>query len=78
MLVVWLRRSQLHGVVDGIVYAGLAGIGFAFTEDIVYYSSAFTDGGPTELAALVIVRGIFSPFAHPCSRPPSASASGWR
>ena len=48
----------------GIVYAGLAGIGFAFTEDIVYYSSAFTDGGPTDLAALVIVRGIFSPFAH--------------
>jgi RsiW-degrading membrane proteinase PrsW (M82 family) len=64
VLVVWLRRAQLHGVVDGIVYAGLAGIGFAFTEDIVYYSSALTDGGPTDLAALVIVRGIFSPFAH--------------
>ena len=65
VLIVWLRRSQLHGVVDGIVYAGLAGIGFAFTEDILYYSSALTDGGPTELAALVIVRGIFTPFAHP-------------
>lgn len=65
VLVVWLRRAQLHGVVDGIVYAGLAGIGFAFTEDILYYSSALTDGGPTDLAALVIVRGIFSPFAHP-------------
>ena len=51
-------------MVDGIVYAGLAGIGFAFTEDILYYSSALTDGGPTDLAALVIVRGIFSPFAH--------------
>ena len=65
VLVVWLRRAQLHGVVDGIVYAALAGIGFAFTEDILYYSRALTDGGPTELAALVIVRGIFSPFAHP-------------
>ncbi|HEY5788668.1 MAG TPA: PrsW family intramembrane metalloprotease, partial [Microlunatus sp.] len=65
VLVVWLRRAQLRGVVDGIVYAGLAGIGFAFTEDILYYSSALTDDGPTELAALVIVRGIFSPFAHP-------------
>ena len=65
VLVVWLRRAQLHGVVDGIVYAGMAGIGFAFTEDVLYYSGALTDGGPTELAALVIVRGIFTPFAHP-------------
>lgn len=65
VLVVWLRRAQLHGVVDGVVYAGLAGIGFAFTEDVLYYSSALTDGGPTELAALAVVRGLFSPFAHP-------------
>ncbi|WP_344811659.1 PrsW family intramembrane metalloprotease [Microlunatus aurantiacus] len=65
VLIVWLRRGQLHGVVDGVVYAGLAGIGFAFTEDVLYYSSALTDGGPTELAALAIVRGLFSPFAHP-------------
>lgn len=65
VLVVWLRRAQLHGVVDGIVYACLAGIGFAFTEDVLYYSAALADGGPTELAATVIVRGIFSPFAHP-------------
>lgn len=65
VLVVWLRRSQLHGVVDGIVYAGLAGIGFAFTEDVLYYSSALADGGLDELASTVIVRGIFSPFAHP-------------
>ncbi len=65
VLVVWLRRAQLHGVVDGVVYAGRAGIGFAFTEDVLYYSSALTDGGPTELAALAVVRGLFSPFAHP-------------
>jgi RsiW-degrading membrane proteinase PrsW (M82 family) len=65
VLLVWLRRPQLHGVVDGIVYAGLAGVGFAFTEDVLYYAGALADGGPTELAATVIVRGIFSPFAHP-------------
>jgi RsiW-degrading membrane proteinase PrsW (M82 family) len=65
VLLVWLRRAQLHGVVDGIVYACLSGIGFAFTEDVLYYASALADGGPTELASTVIVRGIFSPFAHP-------------
>lgn len=65
LLVVWLRRPQLHGVVDGIVYAGLSAIGFAFTEDVLYYSAALTDGGPTELASLVVIRGVFTPFAHP-------------
>ena len=65
VLVFWLRPAQLHGVVDSIVYACLSGIGFAYTEDVLYYSSALTDGGPTELAATVVVRGLFSPFAHP-------------
>lgn len=65
VLVFWLRPAQLHGVVDSMVYACLSGIGFAYTEDVLYYSSALTDGGPTELAATVVVRGLFSPFAHP-------------
>lgn len=65
VLVVWLRPAQLHGVVDGIVYACLSGIGFAFTEDVLYYSAALTDGGTTEWASTIIVRGLFSPFAHP-------------
>ena len=65
VLVFWLRPAQLHGVVDSIVYACLAGIGFAYTEDVLYYSSALTDGGPNELAATVVIRGLFSPFAHP-------------
>ena len=64
-LLLWLRPTQLHGVVDSIVYACLAGIGFAYTEDVLYYASALTEGGPTELAATVVVRGLFSPFAHP-------------
>ena len=37
VVIVILRRSQVHGVLDGIVYAALVGIGFAFVEDIVYY-----------------------------------------
>lgn len=78
VLVVWLRRSQLHGVVDGIVYAGLAGIGFAFTEDVLYYSSALVDGGPGELAATVIVRGSSAPSPTRCSPAPPASASASR
>ena len=70
LLLLW-RRSELDGVLDGIVYAGMVGIGFAFTENILYLAAAYngTDGagpGGTEaLTATFVVRCLFSPFAHP-------------
>ena len=70
-LLLWWRRSELDGVLDGIVYAGMVGIGFAFTENILYLAAAYngTDGsgpGGTEaLTATFVVRCLISPFAHP-------------
>ena len=58
-------------MLDGIVYAGMVGIGFAFTENILYLAAAYngTDGmgpGGTEaVTATFVVRCLFSPFAHP-------------
>ncbi|HSV39299.1 MAG TPA: PrsW family intramembrane metalloprotease [Nocardioidaceae bacterium] len=71
VLLLWFRRHELDGILDGLVYAGLVGIGFAFTENILYLASAyvggdeFGQGGIEGAAGLFIVRGIFSPFAHP-------------
>jgi RsiW-degrading membrane proteinase PrsW (M82 family) len=70
LLLFLFRRREFGGVVDGIVYAGMAGIGFAFTENILYFSSAYVSGaeeghGFAALAILFVVRGIMSPFAHP-------------
>ena len=70
VLLLWFRRHELDGVLDGIVYAGMVGIGFAFTENIMYLTSTYIgDGGPTSglegAVQLFIVRCIFSPFAHP-------------
>ncbi|HEX8510228.1 MAG TPA: PrsW family intramembrane metalloprotease, partial [Propionibacteriaceae bacterium] len=65
LLILLLRRAQLHGILDGIVYALLVGIGFAFTEDIVYYLQSLTQAGPGGLAATFVLRGVLSPFAHP-------------
>lgn len=59
------RRREFDGIVDGIVYAGLVGIGFAFVENVLYLGRAFLEGGSAEVAAVFVVRAIFSPFAHP-------------
>ncbi|MDO9457117.1 PrsW family intramembrane metalloprotease [Nocardioides sp.] len=71
LLLLWWRRHELDGILDGIVYAGMIGIGFAFTENILYLSAAYdgTDGmGPGGIAGVTstfVLRCVFSPFAHP-------------
>jgi RsiW-degrading membrane proteinase PrsW (M82 family) len=71
VLLLFSRRHEIDGVLDGLVYAGMVGVGFAFTENILYLASAYMGGdhaGPGGIGAatgLFVIRGIFSPFAHP-------------
>jgi len=58
------KKDEFDGVVDGIVYASLAGLGFAMTENVLYYGNAAAASGGM-LTATVIVRGFFAPFSHP-------------
>lgn len=65
LVLVLSRRSHFDGPVDGIVYAGMVGAGFAFTENILYFgAAALAGGGVGELVAVFVIRGLFSPFAH--------------
>lgn len=64
------RRKEFDGIVDGIVYAGLVAAGFAYTENILYLGRSFAEDGALigqngGLLAVLILRGVFSPFAHP-------------
>ncbi len=58
------KKDEFDGIVDGIVYASMAGLGFAMTENILYYGNAAAQSGGI-LTATVIVRGFFAPFSHP-------------
>jgi protease PrsW len=70
-LLLWWRRHELDGILDGIVYAGMVGIGFAFTENILYLAAAYDGsdglgaGGPEALTGTFILRCLVGPFAHP-------------
>jgi RsiW-degrading membrane proteinase PrsW (M82 family) len=77
-IIVIARRREVDGVLDGIVYAGMVGIGFAFTENILYFMAAYLgsfdlglpDGstapsGSVLVTVLFFLRALMSPFAHP-------------
>ncbi len=72
--IVYWRRHDFNAVVAGVIYGGLTGIGFAFTENIVYYGQLFQGirnaGGESSEALhavrdLFLWRGVEAPFIHP-------------
>lgn len=72
LLLTFLRlRRVIDGFLDGLVYAGLVGIGFAFIENIGYYAASYLGSPDIKIAGAegvtttFVVRGVFSPFAHP-------------
>lgn len=61
----WFGRQEVDGPTDGIVYAGMVGIGFAMTENILYYAQAANQQGLGALVGTFVLRGLISPLAHP-------------
>ncbi len=61
--VVWaVRRGEVDGVTDGIVYAAWVALGFAVVEDMSYFAMASVDGS---LVPVFVIRALLTPFAHP-------------
>ena len=59
--VLWaVRRGEVDGVTDGIVFAGWVALGFAVVEDVLY----FADAGEL-FAEVFVLRAVLTPFAHP-------------
>ncbi|WP_170062016.1 PrsW family intramembrane metalloprotease [Compostimonas suwonensis] len=77
LFLVWLliyRRRQLVGLLDGIVFAGLVGAGFSFTENILYLGRTVTAFAASDtsdvnsiavLAISLLLRLVMVPFMHP-------------
>ena len=68
ILLLRLRRQELDGPTDGIIYAAMVGLGFAMMENISYYIDALLKpeiGGAKLLGLTFVLRGVLSPFAHP-------------
>lgn len=64
ILFLW-KRNEFDGVVDGVVYAAMVGLGFAMVENFSYYGVAMVEGGVEGGIAVFVLRGILTPFNHP-------------
>ncbi len=60
-----LARREYDDILDGVVYASLAGLGFAASENVLYYGRTAAGAGLPEALDLFLLRGVWSPFAHP-------------
>ena len=59
-------RSEFDSVLDGIIYAGVAALGFAATENVYYiYTYGFQHGGWSGLLALTVIRVFLVGWQHP-------------
>lgn len=75
VLFLW-RKDEFDGILDGIVYAGMAGLGFAMTENVLYYGRAVS-GGAGALTFIFILRGMAAPFSHPLFTSMTGIGLGW-
>lgn len=67
VLIVFLAlRSEFDSILDGIVYAAIAALGFAATENIYYiYNYGYLEEGYSGLIWLTFVRVILVGWQHP-------------
>jgi len=64
LLLFIIVRREFDNVLDGIVYGSLIGLGFAMTENILYFGRIFLENGLVGLGVLFYVRVILGGFGH--------------
>lgn len=70
-------RRVVDGTRDGMVYGALVGVGFAFTENVVYLSFAVLMGGQDGLLRAVYVRALLGGGNHAAFTATFGAALGW-
>ena len=64
LLLLVIVRHEFDNVLDGIVYGSLIGLGFAMTENILYYGRQYQEEGVVGLGILFYLRSLLGGFGH--------------
>jgi RsiW-degrading membrane proteinase PrsW (M82 family) len=70
-------RDEIDSTLDGLVYGALIGVGFAMTENILYFGQAYLEGDLGEFGTLVLSRAVLGGFGHPTYTAITGAAIGW-
>jgi protease PrsW len=77
LAVLVFARHEIDSTLDGLVYGALVGVGFAMTENILYFGQAYLEGGLGEFGLLVLGRAVLGGFGHPAYTAITGAAIGW-
>ncbi len=77
LAVLFIARDEIDSTLDGLVYGALIGVGFAMTENILYFGQAYLEGGLGEFGLLVVARAVLGGFGHPAYTAVTGAAVGW-
>jgi RsiW-degrading membrane proteinase PrsW (M82 family) len=77
LAVLIFARDELDSTLDGLVYGALVGVGFAMTENILYFGQGYLEGGLREFGTLVFARSVLGGFGHPAYTAITGAAIGW-
>ncbi len=64
LLLLLLFRKEIDSPLDGIIYGGLVGFGFAAVENVFYFAGALIASGPAMFVLLVIFRAFIFGLNH--------------
>ena len=76
LLAIFARRD-FDNTTDGVVYGAAAGLGFAMTENFLYFTDAYMQGGAGSWAQTVVLRTLFSGVMHCLSTATLGAALGY-
>jgi RsiW-degrading membrane proteinase PrsW (M82 family) len=66
-LIIVACRKDIHGVMDGVFYGAMAGLGFEVVENIYYYANALQAAGGTEITAGIDLLALRTYYAFASS-----------
>jgi RsiW-degrading membrane proteinase PrsW (M82 family) len=64
LLLLLFFRKEIDSPLDGVIYGGLVGFGFAAVENVLYFAGAFVESGPAGFALLAILRAFLFGLNH--------------
>ena len=76
-ILVLLRRRDVRGVGDGIVFGALVGIGFTMAENLYYFALAAVARGSGGLAESIWLRAALGGLLHPTFTATAGAGLGW-